>query len=315
MALTIDEINSSTIPRYNKAIKDNVYDETPLLDRIRERGNVKQVISGTMARLPIRYQALNDAEAVNPHDGRVTVTQATRTAAYYEPRYYKADAAMLWDERAKNNGKQKMVSLASDKLSEAMDDLKALISDHLYQAYANIGSDEMSSLLEIIQDPTTDTTAGGVSSGDASTWIAGGYDTTTTVLSLHGTASLWSMFEDCWFKEKPDLIVSTKTIGGIYASKLQPGERRQPEGGRAGAVDLYYNGIPWLLDQDCPANHLFFLNTGSLFFFVWKDYDFSVSPWADDPDHYNAVRSLTSVVCNFGTNCRKQNGCFSAITR
>jgi len=178
---------------------------------------------------------------IDPDAARVTTHYETRTAGTLDWKYAKVDMVMLWDERIQNRGKPQIVDLIRDKLTEGTQDLSKLISTQFHQAYTSKGSNDMDGFFTAVRTTASDTTYADISSGDAPSWIAGLYDTTTTTLAMFGTGSLEAGYRACWFIDPPDLFLTTKALNGIYASKLQPGERRKPEEGRAGATDTYFS--------------------------------------------------------------------------
>lgn len=138
--------------------------------------------------------------------------------------------------------------------------------------------------------------------------------TSTTSLALYGSGSLNASVQACTFIDPPDLIVTTRAVAGYYASKLQPSERRAPENGRAGATDLYFQGIPIVSDPQCLAGDIFYINTNHLWLYVQSGHNFQVGKWEADPDRYFAKRCLISFQGNLITDLRQAHGAQTAIT-
>jgi hypothetical protein len=320
MALTYSDLNAIATSHFNKGkMAEQVYEENVLLDKILAGGR-RRIAGGSDIKHSIRYKEFGQAKGIDPDAVRNTVKVDTRTQAIVDWKYYVADTVMTWAERVANNGDEAIINLMADKYKEAMQDLNERISDDFFQSNASTTSDEFDGFYSIVQATSSDTTYAGISSGDASAWVAGLYDTTTTTMALFGTGSLEAGLRACWFRRNFDeyVIMMTKANAGIYASKLQPGERRQPQTGKAGAktwaTDLFFMGIPVLADAHVPANDVCFVALDCLWFYVNSGFDFKFSDWEDDPDRHNALRALCSVTGNFLADTRKKFGAYTAIS-
>jgi hypothetical protein len=321
MALSIAEINAVTTPHHRRLCVDNAYESHVILDSIRTGKRVLyNAPGGTSFRLPVRYKELGDAESIDPDAGRVTVGRQTRTALDFDWKYYKVDMPLTWQERSVNQGNHEMiVKLATDKIIEGKQDMAEIISDYIFQSLASIGGNDIRSLYDIIQDPSSSSSYGGLSGGtgaDAPNWQAGMYDVSTTTLALHGTTgSLWYLYESVsHYGLQPDAIFTTMALAGIYASKLQPGERRKPEDGKAGAVDHFFNGVPFYVDRHVQDNHLIMGCLKSLWLGVIKGDEFALSDWDDDPDTYKGIRCLLTFVGALACDVRRSWGVFTSLT-
>jgi len=318
MAVTINDLQAITKDKFNGKVTQIIYETNNFLDLINKRGNAKKTLNGGyQLKLPVRYTELDQAKSVDPDDARSTVRVETRTDLVFDPKFYICDIVATWNEQSKCKSEHAVVNLLKEKLAEGLEDLSAKVSEHLFQAYANIGSNDLRGIYDFIRDPSTSTTYAELSSSDSSDHVAGLYDTTTTVLSLYGSNSMDYAIRQCSFREPPTHIFTTRAIASIYSSKLQPGERRQPQTGKGGSgwdSDLYFQGIPIIADANITSGHMIFLNMNSLYFFVYPDDDFKGDGWERDPDRLKADRNLLTLVCVFATDCRKQHGAFTGIT-
>jgi hypothetical protein len=313
MALTYDTLNSVCTPNYKKTVYEQAYDANEIISRIKKGNRVVESM-GLDLRIPISYGELGDREMIDPDALRTTIDREITTALSLTMKFAKVDSVVTWEQRNKNYGAQQIVDLVKEKTRLAIEDMNLLMSEQFYMAAASQTTLTMTGIFGPIQAAST--SYAGVDQGDASNWNAGFLDSTTTALALYGTTgSLWYGLQSCWFRDDyPDLMLTTKTLAGVYASKLQPGERRAPETGHAGATDLYFNGVPILADPQCTANNWIVMVTKSMFFYVHPNDNFAMGSWEDDPDHFKALRSLLTVVGNFAFPVRRHFGAFTAIT-
>ena len=314
MALTYDQLNSVSTPDFDMGQwTDQVYKKNVILDRLKEGMRVV-ADGGTKYNHMIKYKELGQAKAVDPDDARATTHVETRTLLEVDPKYAVCDVIVTWEEAAQNYGPHQIIDLKANKYTEGAQDMAEYMSDIFYQTYAQTGGNDLQGIYSIVRDPTSDTTYAGISSGDASSWAAGLYYTSAVSLALFGSYSLEYGLRSCTFDNAPNLIVTSHTLVGVYASKLQPSERRQPENGKAGATSLSFMVCPLICDSHCDSSDMLFLNTDYLYLYTHPEYNFSYSAWAEDPDRYNAARALISLQGNFMATRRSQFGAYTSIS-
>lgn len=315
MALTYAQMDAVTEKLDVGRITQQSYDTHYLTQKLTEGGRVKTVTGGTKVYHPIRYKQLGTSSFIDPDSARVVENVPTRTAFELDWTYMVVNLVMTWDEKVKNRGESAIISLIDDKITEAGQDQKQVWSDKLYQAQASKASTEIDGLYQIIQDTDSDTTYAGISSGDASDWKAGFFNSSTTSLGLFGSNSLEEMIRSCTFDDRPDLIVTTRTIAGLYAEKLQPSERRQPMQGKTGAYEGYgFMGVPIMPDAQCPTGDIILLSTNHLWLYVQSDFNFVRDGWKEDPSGYHRDVNMISWVGNLVCDRRKNFGAFTGIT-
>lgn len=311
MALSVDQANAVSTRHFDKGkITEQVYDEVAVLDRLKKSNRIV-IKGGVKIQHSIRHLELGDAAMIDPDAARVTGRYDTRTALELDWKWAKCDIPMTWKERTYNKGEKQIINLMADKYKEGAQDLAKLISTQFHQAYASKGANDMDGFFSCVRAAAT--TYAGISQSDAASWNAGLNNTTTTTLAMYGTGSVDAGIQACWFRDRPDLMITTRANASIYASKLQPGERRRPEEGRAGATDLYFASIPIITDAQANANVWMFVKTNLMFLFVSPDDNFDIGPWESDPDHFKAIRTLYTVVGNFMFTRRKAFGAYTAI--
>ena len=311
--LTYDQLVATTQEYIVPTITPQIYDDNILLDRIRKGKHVKVVTGGRKVFHPIRDIELAEAAFTSPNAARVASHKDTRTALELPWTYLVLDAVMMWDEKIANRGKAQIVSLVKDKMVEALEDVHKRFSTVMYQALASKASDELDGVYSIIQTLNNDTTYAGIAETNSANWDAGLFDTSTTTLALYGSNSMDSAIRAVWFRGRPDLIVTTRAVAAQYASKLQPGERRAPMDGKAGATDLSFQGIPIITDPQCPAKDMIFMNTNHLWLYTQAGENFNSGKWEQDPTGYKRDRSLISFVGNLVCDKRRSMGAFTIL--
>ncbi len=314
MALTYTQRDAVTKKFFVNKITQQAYDSVVFLKRIAQGKRVKIVSGGKKVYHPIRYQQLGTSQFIDPDTARVIQNVNTRTALELNWTYQVTDWVITMREKVENRGDAAIIKLMDDKLAEVKEDTYEKFSNVLFQPTASKGELELDGLLQIIQTTASDTTYAGISSADASTWKAGFYDSSTSALALFGSNSLSAAITACTFGEAPDLIVTTRENANLYASLLQPSERRVPGNGQSGATDLAFMGIPIIADPHVPANHIFLLEMDHLWLYVQKGYNFQPKGWQEDPSRYNADVNVIMWVGNLVASMRRVHGAFTNIS-
>lgn len=307
-------MDSVTTKYFAKKITQQAYDSNILMKRLAQGNRVKVVTGGRKVFHPIRHEELGTAAFIDPDSARVIHNVETRTALELNWCYMVCDMVMTWQEKIENRGTPQIVSLMNDKVQEVKDDTYKKFSTALYQAQTSKTTEQIDGLLQIIQATGSSTTYAGISSGDASNWVAGLYDNSTTTLALFGTGSLAAGRRACTFIDPPNLIMTTRAIADRYAGKLQPSERRVPGNGKSGATELGFMGIPIIADPQCLANDLYFLNTDHLWMYVQSGQNFVTKGWKEDPARYEADVNFIRWVGNLVCDLRKSQGSYSALS-
>lgn len=314
MGLTYAQRDAVTKKFFINRITQQAYDSIVFLKKIAQGKRVKVVSGGKKVYHPIRYQQLGTSQFIDPDSARVIQNIDTRTALELNWTYQVTDWVITMREKVENRGDAAIIKLMDDKLAEVKEDTYEKFSNVLFQATASKGELELDGLLQMIQTTGSATTYAGISSADAASWIAGYFDSSTTALALFGSNSLSAAMTACTFGEVPNLIVTTRENANLYASLLQPSERRVPGDGKSGATDLAFMGKPIIADPHVLANHIFLLNTDHLWLYVQKGYNFQPGGWEKDPSRYDADVNVIKWVGNMVADKRRVHGAFSNIS-
>ena len=310
MALSVNELNTVSTRHFDKGVvTEQIYDNNVILDKLRKSNQII-VTGGTSIQHPIRYQELSDFEMIDPDAARVTSIKETRTSLELAWKFAKVDTGITWEEQTYNRSEKAIISLIADRYKEAGQDLAKGISTQFHQAFTSKGSYDMDGFFSCVA--ASSSTYAGIDQDNISSWNAGVYDTSTSTLAMYGSGSIEAGMRACNFRTWPDYMVTTWANAAIYASKLQPGERRNPENGRAGASDIYFRGTPILADPQANTNVWMIIDSEYMFFYVQSDNNFDTGPWTEDPDRFKAMRTLMTVVGNFVFTRRKSFGAYTA---
>lgn len=310
--LTIDEINTVSSKYYDKGIKQQVYEESPLVQKLKAKKNLSAQ-SGTQVQFGIRARKLGQAGSVNPRERITYLQKETRTAAVLDWKYYVGKTMMQWDEYVKNSsGKAQIINLLAEKSKELTEDIQDKLDDELYAT--SQGSDSFSSLDTIIDSSTT---YAGISVSNAAAWKST-EDTTTTKLVLYGSStSLAHQFNLTTFgKERPSLVITTRDLKDKIESLIEP-QKRYSNGdlGKIGFDTINFKGSEVVGDYNCPTGYLFGIDIDNWEIVYNGKAGFVVDPWVSlvQAGFPRATVKIATCVMNIICKLRKTNFKYTAL--
>jgi hypothetical protein len=299
MALTVNEINSVSIPNQDKVIEKQAYDKSPVLAKLKQLDKISQ--GGTEMRWSLRYKQTGTAAPVDP-DARVEYqTIPTRTTCIETMGHFLNTAWITQSERETNSGKCKIIDLKTDKLEEMLDDMNEMLAKEIYQTTRQAHSTE--TLCTII---SASGEIHGINTSDIAHW-AGHVDSSTTRLDLSGsTTSLKGMRNAAsWEQNAPNFYVTTPALWDTMEIRLEGKQlyTKKEKSVDYGWDELMFYGDPVVKDRYCPAGYFFGLFLDGWEFRVNPDYNFKVKDWSacDQMGYEEALKScilLTAALIN-----------------
>ena len=251
---------------------------------------------GAQLEVPFKYQT-------NPNGGSFSGMDTLATAAVdntikltYDCKFNYQDVSLSKTDLSLNNMTEKQVAdlmqrqIASDTL-----DLADKLGTQFYADGTGNSSKDMLGLAAIVDDGTSVATIGGASRSTYSTL-------NSTVTASGGTltlAKLYTMHDAVSFgSQRPDLILTTKTIKSLYNQLLEPKEQyimaqmsiRDKAYMNTGIDQLAFRSTPIVSDDKCTSGTLFMLNSNSFEFCALPDY-FESKPVAFKPEEMEGVPS------------------------
>lgn len=276
MAVSIAEADSVSTKFFDKTITQQVYEKSPVFSKMKAD---KQIITdgGTSMQWPIRTAKLNNAKSTGPRARVDFTSKETRTGGDIPWVYYDTTNVIHWDERVKNNGKEKIINLLKDKAEEALEDIRDLLYQSIFATTTAVSGTDMETLDRIIDSAAT---YGGVAVADAASW-AGIEDSSTTTLKLYGEGSLSVHRNSATFgPDEPTMHVTTRNLFSKYESLLQPQQRYEDKQMvNLGFSNLTFNRKPVVSDVFCPSGYWYGIDMSCLELRVHTDNNLDVGSW------------------------------------
>jgi hypothetical protein len=268
----VGEIVATTIANRSKVISDNVINNTALLMRMNERGNVRVANGGNVIAQELSFQENPTAGWYNGYD-KLDISPA-EVLDYAEFAWKQAAVAVSSSglDTIRNSGKAQMIDLIAARVKNAESTMKNLISTGIYSDGTGAGGKQLTGLAAAVPtDPTTGT-YGGISRATWEFWRSivsnPSAPTSSTVQGLMNAVYVQLVNG----ADHPDLIVMENTGYLVYLASLQALQQiTDPKLASLGFQSVKYMGglADVILDGGmggaCTTKTMFFLNTDHIF--------------------------------------------------
>lgn len=300
----------------------DIYFETSFLLNYllkQRKGLYERPTGGYQIRVPLEY----DGQEAGFYAKGDTISSDDRTSlmsAVFDWKHCYSNATIYRIDGLKNGGPEGMVDLVMQRVKGAQKSITRLLATSIYDLPG--GDSKRLTGLRACCHETTTLAYGGIQeaelvSNDGTTPWEGKMDSTTTTLTLNEirTGATNAKIRD-GVGGKPNLVTTTTTNFNTIVDMLQVQQRftESTETVKAGFVGVYFEGKDIFEDDFCPANHMFFLNTRHIGFFVHREGYFSRTKWAYIADSANDSSMKIYFDGNMVVNNRKAHQGYSAIS-
>jgi hypothetical protein len=288
-------------------LKDGIFKKHLLLRKLYE--NKKTYNGGVYITEPVMIARGNGGsysgmDVLTPQDKQIVTT------AVFEPAHYESDITLSYTDDLANRGPAQVFDLLEAKYENAKKTMEYNLTVALFGTgvKTNYGNAPIVGLqAAVAADPTSDPTCGayGGITRDATAatdfWKNQTKDMTSlATLTMLKLQNLWGSCSDG--NEHPDIIVTTQDI---YDKVWSLADARQQlgneEAARMGYQSIDFNGVPLIVDKNCPAGALYMLNTDYIYLKVHKDDDMAATPFLQGTTQLVKVKFVTwtgQLVCS-----------------
>jgi hypothetical protein len=270
------DIVTTTLQGYSGEIADNVTNHNALLRQIDRKGN-KKTATGRSIVQELEY-AMNST--VTWYSGAETLDISpteTFTAAEFVYKQLAGNVTITGLEEIQNSGKEAVHNLLKSRIRNLEKSLKNTMGTALYSLGTENSGKILGGLRFLVADAASINgvtgTVGGIASGTYSWWRnyvynhsnqgAGATASTSTI--QHGMNTAW--INTVRGSDKPDIITADSVMYLYYLESLTPNQRfMDDKGAGVGFTNLVYqSNVPVIFDDQCPASHMYMLNSDYLF--------------------------------------------------
>lgn len=304
MAITtagVSELVSSTLRNRRGIPADNFTFNNGLFRFIRDKGNMKEVIDGgrTIAKEVI-YAQNGTVNSYSGYDFINTTPQDTLSLAEYPLIQYAGTITISGAELLMNSGKERVISLVTERTSNLMGSLYNRVAIDSYgDGTGNAGKNIGGLGLLVAANPLTGIVGGidrSLTNQLSVVWRNQKYSGLTDGGAAVSAANIQAYMKALAIKctrggDKPNVWIMDNNFYRLFYASTTP-QQRFTSGNtiEAGAQELMFDGAPVILDGGygggCPANTAFCLNTKYMFYQPHKDRNFTeiqkVAPFNQD---------------------------------
>lgn len=275
MALTYDDLATTTIENRTKTLRDNVTEQTALLFRMKQKGRIRPVSGGTTINEELMFSGPGNAGYYSGAE-TLNITQGDMlTRAEFNWKQASVAVTINGLEELQNMGMEGFIDLFGARLQAAEAEMTNLLSSGMYSNGTGSSGKQIGGLQLLVADDGTGTVGGIVSS--TYTWwknqfydfsVAGATPSSATILTAMNT-----LYSACSRnRDVPDLVVADSVYFNYFLEALQPNQRFTNEKlAEAGFWNLKYRQADVVEDGglggDAPASHMYMLNTD---FIHWR---------------------------------------------
>lgn len=311
---SFDALLSTTLEKYSKKLRDNVFVGIPFFDFLRKKGQVVTVDGGESIIEHLLYGQNSTVRSFSGYSNIDLTPQEGITVARFVPREYDASVVISRREQQQNAGEARLINLLEAKSKQAEMSIRDRMNSDAFAAQAGTNLDGLQTLVG-----DTAATVGAVNESTEA-WWAPQRDTVAQNASTPAFLdNLLNIFNDCTRGglKNPDLIVTTQTIWEKYHSQIQDQGRFEltkdnPASG-FGIKALAFMGEPLVWDLDCPASHVYLLNGDTIKLQIYKGADFDVSELRQPIDQHAFAKSIYWMG-NLTINNRRMNGVMTNVS-
>lgn len=272
-ALNLGEIVATTLRNRNSELADNVTNDNALWFTLNQKGHVKDAAGGRTLVEPLAYAENSSAKWYDGYETFDISEQADQIdAAEYDWKQLGGFAMISGMEEIKNSGKWAALNLVKSRIKVLEMTLKNSAGEGTYADGTGSTGKEFGGLqLLISDDPTAAGTVGGIDQAANPFWrnqvndLSAGVTQTTSANITGYMNAMWLAAKRG--KDKPDLIAADDYMYTAYEESLQQQQRftNNSKMAAAGFEALSYKSASIVHDDQCPADHMYFLNTDYLY--------------------------------------------------
>ena len=261
----LSEIITTTLRNRSRTLADNVSNHNPLLNRMRERGNLTQVTGRDIVR-ELEYSDNSTVAFYNGYEVLDTSPSDVLTAAVFEYKQLAGNVTISGREQIQNSGEQAIINLLEARIGNLERSMENSLASSLFSDGTGTSSKEIGGLQLVVADAGTGT-VGGINS---STFTFFQNKQATATSSAFSTTNIQSDMNSLYIQlvrgtDAPDLVVAGSTPYTTFLATLQTLQRVAD----SRLADLGFTAVKYLnsdvvYDSNCAASRMYFLNTNYL---------------------------------------------------
>ena len=283
---TFTEVLSTTLRDFQNDFADNVTNKNALLTAMKDVGGIKLKTGGESIQQQLAYAENSTFQYYSGYEPLDVSASDTLTSASYDWKQAVVNITISGLERRQNSGEAQIIDLITSRTKVAMMTMANNINVGLYSDGTGSSGKQIGGLQLIVADDPTTGTVGSIDAATQTFWRNVAYDATTDGGAAASSSNTIKYMNTVYNQltrgtDKPNLIVADQNYYNFYQQALQSIQRVNVNEGAvakmasSGFAALDYLGVPVVLDNDIPTNHMYFLNTNYLEFCAHENANFT----------------------------------------
>jgi hypothetical protein len=264
MAVNISELVTSTLRHRNNIFADNITNDIALLGYLKRGNRIVNVGGGRTITESLIYPQNGSAKWYRDMETFTIAAEEILDASEWDWSQLGAFIYLTGREKIMNRSTEEAIDLVRARIAAAQATLANMTGSALYSD--GTVSNELGGLRHLVaDDPTVSQSVGGIDggTGQGAEWWQNSVRSAAGVTDANIQTLMNLLFLDVKRgNDKVNLITSDYALYELYWNSLQKIQRiQQAQSADAGYQELFFNGAPVLADDQCPASHMYFLNT------------------------------------------------------
>lgn len=262
------DVIATSLQGYSGTLADNISNTNALLMKVSEKGN-KQPATGRTIVQEIEFAQNGTAAWYSGAETLDVGASETYTAAEFNYKQLAGNVVVNGLEQIQNSGPEAVHNLVKSRIKTLEKTLKNTVGTALYADGTGSDGKEIGGLLSLVADAGAGT-VGGIDSGTETWWKNTFYDFSVATVTPSATTIQHAMntvfLATTRSADKPDLITADQIYYIYYLESLQTNQRFvDKKMADAGFNNIMFMSAPVVYDDQCPASHMYMLNTDYLF--------------------------------------------------
>lgn len=318
MAPTIGDLLTTTLEHRAKKLADIVSDNTALLFRLKEKGNISPVPGGRSIWEELEYAENATFGYYSGYETIDITPQATFTAAEYQWKQAAVSVTMSGLEQLQNSGKDATINLMEARIKNAERTMTNQINAGCYSNGTGSGGKQIGGLQLLVPDAPSSGTVGGIDAATYTWWQSIKFGGVADGGAAVSAANIKKYLNKLYLQlvrstDKPDLGIADNNYYELLLESLQAIQTiADPKLANAGFQTLKYLGMDVVCDGGqggaCPSNHFYVLNTNYIKYRPHSDRDMVVLGGKREPVNQDATVRILGWAGNMTSSNRSLNG-------
>ncbi len=312
----VDNIVTTTWYDVRKQMFTDIWQITPFLDLLQTKGKIKQRMPvGRYFEIPIGYsQADQNQKWFGRGDTFSEAEKQLWTRLQYQRRNLGDNIIRYWDDEMKNKGKAQILSYVTELLENHKMTLESTLATALWEDQGELA---VNTLPDLISTTPAEGTAGGLDRNANEYLRNQAYDFTGDTLATDLVPKMVTLYNNCSKtkgkgRRTPDCGLTTQALYEEYEDQIRSQYGRfelnsNTRRADLGLGNLMFKGAEMYWDPECPAGHMYFLNSDTMEFAYDPDAWMEMTNWKYKHNSLDRYAQVVTV-CNLLFNNFAKNG-------